>query len=150
MQAHPEARQLTVLCSVSEPAHASYPGTVLGEHAYGQFASMLQQVQIYETHSVEQVSLSTRVYLWDSTGQAIVDVPAQDLARARSETMPRSTNPAEQQQQPPAVTVRHFPLPPCAITSSGFVLPAASFAASAPRCAAKSSSGSCARGHMAL
>ena len=34
-----------MLCSVSEPAHASYPGTVLGEHAYGQFASMLQQVQ---------------------------------------------------------------------------------------------------------
>ena len=83
---------------------------------------------------MQHVSLSMRMCMKHSD-QAIVDVSAQDLARAKAGATPRSTDATDQVQQPPAITVRHFPLPPCAITSSAFVLPAASFAASVPRCA---------------
>ncbi len=44
-QAHPTAESCVLLCTVSEDAHASQPGTMLGDDAYAAYAAALREAR---------------------------------------------------------------------------------------------------------
>lgn len=46
VQAHRHATSCTVLCTVSEEAHAALPSTMLGESAYAEYLAALKEVSI--------------------------------------------------------------------------------------------------------
>ena len=46
MQAHKHATSCTILCTVSEAAHAALPSTMLGESAYMEYLAALKEASL--------------------------------------------------------------------------------------------------------
>ena len=100
-------------------------GTVLGEHAYGQYASMLQQVQMLRPPAVgarEHVDPAVAVRDCSCSSRSGTCIMHRIWLERGPKLAPRSTDAAEQGQQPagrdgpplPAAAVRHHLFGICA------------------------------------
>lgn len=127
LQVHKDVKECLILSSLCETAHAIESD--LGEHAFAQIATAAQQVGILvadrhccQNSSVHNIGGIARhmVYMHLEQLRGLLQAVQQHASQADEGIA------AQQPAKAVSVQVQHFPMHCCPLTSTSFVLPAAS------------------------
>lgn len=126
--AHPSIKHCCIFTSISEIAHSAYPDSPLGPDAFREYESLL--IQDYEELSnkhkkqserLDEKSLSENLASEQGWAQ-FGDTDISHIVSSPNESSISEDNP-KQREQKLVVSVQHFPMIFCPMSSNFFVLP---------------------------